>query len=151
VTNLFTGLTVATVTALAMSRPRRRRIEFRDFMDFAMESAPGYSDHASGRGLHVVPDNRGSRKCRDWWLASRPNVFFHFTPASGSRFSLAKAFFGKRARRSLKSGSFKDLDALETAIMNYVKFHNDNPEPRRWRRRQVKGSQPRNTTENFCD
>ncbi|MCX6620136.1 MAG: IS630 family transposase, partial [Acidobacteria bacterium] len=42
-------------------------------------------------------------------------------------------------------------DQLRLAIEDFVALTNQNPKPFRWRKREVKGSQLRNTIINLCN
>src|SRR5258708_27853746 len=52
-------------------------------------------------------------------------------------------------RKTLNGGSFKNKDQLREAIEAFIKRHNERAKPFRWRKREVKGSQLRNTIINL--
>jgi hypothetical protein len=56
-------------------------------------------------------DNYCTHKNFDAWLASHPNVFFHYTHNPASWLNLAEVYFGKFTRHSLKGAS---LIAIES-------------------------------------
>jgi len=78
-------------------------------------------------------------------------VQFHFTPTSASWLNQVEIFFSILERRTLRGASFKSKDQLRVAIQAYLARHNRTPKPFRWRKREVKGSQLRNTIVNLCN
>jgi hypothetical protein len=59
--------------------------------------------------------------------------------------------FSLLQRKTLNGGSFKSKDELSAAIAAFIERHNQNARPFRWRKRDVKGSQLRNTIVNLCN
>jgi len=53
------------------------------------------------------------------------------------------------SRKALKQASFTSTDDLKTAIEAFIKRHNQQAQPFKWRRREVKGSQIKNTIANL--
>jgi hypothetical protein len=54
-------------------------------------------------------------------------------------------------RKALKGASFTSIESLRKAIKDYIEVHNENAEPFIWRKREVKGSQIKNSLNNFCN
>jgi hypothetical protein len=54
-------------------------------------------------------------------------------------------------RKALNGASFKNKDQLRDAIEAFIRRHNEHAKPFRWRKRDVKGSQLRNTIVNLCN
>jgi hypothetical protein len=54
-------------------------------------------------------------------------------------------------RHALPDASFKNKDELRSAIEAFIQKHNERAKPSRWRKREVKGSQLRNTIINLCN
>jgi hypothetical protein len=48
-------------------------------------------------------------------------------------------------------GSFASVDALVSHISAYISAYNQNPVPFVWKKRQVHGTQLRNTARNFAN
>ena len=103
------------------------------------------------RELHVIMDNYCIHKRNDVWLAAHPNVFFHFTPTSASWLNLVEVWFGILSRKALRGASFETLQALREAIEAFIKAYGPKAKPFVWRKREVKGSQLRNTIVNLCN
>lgn len=53
--------------------------------------------------------------------------------------------------KALRGASFKNVDDLRHAIEAFVAAYNPKAKPFKWRKREVKGSQLRNTIVNLCN
>jgi hypothetical protein len=79
VTDLFAASNLATRQVVHQTRPQRRAIEFRRFLDAIDASVP------DGLNVHVVLDNSSTHKTRDPHLAVTPSALHvSFTPTSSS-------------------------------------------------------------------
>jgi len=145
--NLFAALNVATGDIHTKTTEFKRRVEFLDFMDQVLTELPG-SDQ---KEIHVVLDNYCIHKKNNDWLAIHPNVTFHYTPTSASWLNQVEIWFGILSRKALKNASFKSLGELRTAIELFIEAYRQNAKPFVWRKREVKGSQLRNTITNLCN
>jgi len=145
--NLFAALNVATGAIHTQTTELKRRVEFLAFMDQVLLDLPD-SDQ---KEIHVILDNYCSHKRNDEWLAAHPNVTFHFTPTSASWLNQVEIWFGILSRKALKNASFKSIDQLRTAIEDFIEAYKPNANPFIWRKREVKGSQLRNTITNLCN
>lgn len=143
--NLFAALEVATGTVHTQTTAQKRRIEFLEFMDRVVEGLP------AGKDLHVILDNYCIHKKNDAWLAAHPNVSFHFTPTSASWLNQVEIWFGILGRKALRGASFCNLEQLRQAIEDFVAAYGPTAKPFLWRKREVKGSQLRNTIVNLRD
>jgi len=143
--NLFAALEVATGAVHTQTTEKKRRIEFLEFMDSLMSEMP------SGKEIHVILDNYCIHKKNDAWLAAHPNVFFHFTPTSASWLNQVEIWFGILSRKALRGASFRNLEQLRQAIEAFVTAYSPAAKPFVWRKREVKGSQLRNTIVNLCN
>ncbi len=143
--NLFAALHVATGMVKTQITTQKRRMEFLEFMNSVV------ADISSDRELHVILDNYCIHKRNDIWLAEHPNVRFHFTPTSASWLNMVEIWFGILSRKALRGASFKNIDNLRIAIEEYVAVYNPKAKPFVWRKREVKGSQLRNTIVNLCN
>jgi transposase len=141
--NLFAALQVATGVIKSEITERKRRVEFLDFMDHVV------SDYDESQEIHVIMDNYCIHKKCDAWLELHPNVFFHFTPTSASWLNMVEIWFGIMSRKALKGATFNNTESLATAINDFVEVYNSKAEPFVWRKREVKGSQLRNTISNL--
>jgi len=144
--NLFAALNVATGAIHTQTTEFKRRVEFLAFMDQVLLELPGSNEE----DLHVILDNYCIHKRTDEWLARQPNVKFHFTPTSASWLDQVEIWFGILSRKALKNASFQSVDELCVAINAFVEAYQLNVKPFVWRKREVKGSQLRNTISNIC-
>ena len=141
--NLFAALEVATGQVKAITTISKTRADFLQFMDQIVAETP------AERELHVILDNYCTHKKCDAWLEAHPNVRFHFTPTSASWLNQVEIWFGIMSRKALRGASFKSVAELRRAIEAFIAVHNPNAKPFKWRKREVKGSQLRNTIVNL--
>lgn len=142
--NLFAALEVATGQIKTAITTLKRREEFLQFMDAVV------ADYPADQELHVILDNYCTHKKCDAWLAAHPNVHFHFTPTSASWLNQVEIWFGIFSRKALRGLSTRDTEELRGAIERFVAAYQQNAKPFKWRKREVKGSQLRNTIVNLC-
>ncbi len=95
--------------------------------------------------LPVILDNYCTHKKCDQWLENHPNVHFHYTPTSASWLNQVEIWFSIFSRATLKGARFEGTDDLASAVKNYVDEYNLHPKPFKWKKREVKGSQTRDT------
>lgn len=145
--NLFAALNVATGDIHTKATELKRRVEFLEFMDQVLSELPG----SNQKEIHVILDNYCIHKKNDAWLAIHPNVIFHFTPTSASWLNQVEIWFGILSRKALKNGNFKSVEELRMAIEKFIEAYKPNAKPFVWRKREVKGSQLKNTIMNLCN
>lgn len=141
--NLFAALEVATGAIRTEMTQKKRRLEFLEFMNQVLGDLP------QGKEIHVILDNYCIHKKNDAWLAAHPNVFFHFTPTSASWLNQVEIWFGILSRKALRGASFRNLEQLREAIQDFITVYGPTAKPFVWRKREVKGSQLRNTIVNL--
>jgi transposase len=143
--NLFAALEVATGQVKTAFTQLKRREEFLQFMDQVVAEAPAEQE------LHVILDNYCTHKKCDAWLAAHPNVHFHFTPTSASWLNQVEIWFGILSRKALRGLSTTSTAELRQAIEAFIRAYAQHAKPFKWRKREVKGSQLRNTIVNLCN
>ena len=141
--NLFAALQVTTGLIQTTTTVLKRREEFLHFMDQIVADTP------AERQLHVILDNYCTHKKCDAWLAAHPRVHFHFTPTSASWLNQVEIWFGILTRKALRGASFKNVTELRQAIEAFIAAYNPKAKPFKWRKREVRGSQLRNTIVNL--
>ena len=144
-TTLFAALEIATGKVIGKTNKTNTRKDFLAFMDEVVACA------AKGKVLHVVMDNLSTHKKCNEWLVRHPSVKFHYTPTSASWLIQVEIWFGIFTRKSLKGTSFASVDALVEHISAYLRAYNQNPVPFAWKKREVRGTQLRNTARNFAN
>ena len=131
-THLFAALNVATGKVLAGHYNRKRRVEFLDFMNRAVQEHPG-------REIHVVLDNLSTHKPKhDRWLARHKNVHFHYTPTHASWLNQVEIWFGILEKRSLYGASFTSPKQVRQHIDAFVAAHNQQAQPFNWTKSNVR-------------
>jgi len=144
--NLFAALEVGTGQVQAKITEYKKRADFQSFLDGVI------ADQPPDKEIHVILDNYSTHKKNDEWLAKfEGRVQFHFTPTSASWLNQIEIVFSLLQRKALNGASFKSKDELSAAIAAFIKRHNERAKPFRWRKREVKGSQLRNTIINLCN
>ena len=144
--NLFAALEVATGHVHGKTTAQKRREDFRTFLDEVLAELPADQE------IHVILDNLNTHKKNDDWLAQYAGrVRFHFTPTSASWLNLVEVFFCLLGRKALRGADLRDTAQLRILIEQFIARHNQTAKPFVWRKREVKGSQLRNTIVNLCN
>lgn len=143
--NLFAALNVATGAIQSKTTTTKKRPDFQAFMDEVIGDIP------EDQHVHVILDNYSTHKKNEDWLAKHPNVHFHFTPTSASWLNQVEIWFGIFSRKTLSGATFTSTTQLVEAIQAFISSYNQSPSPFVWRKREVKGSQLRNTIVNLCN
>jgi transposase len=144
--NLFAALEVGTGQVQTRITEYKKRTDFQSFLDGVI------ADQPPDKEIHVILDNYSTHKKNEDWLAKfEGRVQFHFTPTSASWLNQIEIVFSLLQRKTLNGSSFKTKDQLRDAIEAFIRKHNERAKPFRWRKREVKGSQLRNTIINLCN
>jgi transposase len=143
--NLFAALEVATGKIQGKVTQEKKRLDFQAFMDELVK------EYSSDQELHVVLDNYSTHKKNDEWLARHPHVHFHFTPTSASWLNQVEIWFGIFSRKALRGASFANPQQLRQHIEDFIARYNPNSKPFKWRKREVKGAQLKDTIANFTN
>lgn len=142
--NLFAALEVGTGQVQTKITDYKKRVDFQSFLDGVIADLP------PDKEIHVILDNYSTHKKNDEWLAKfEGRVQFHFTPTSASWLNQIEIVFSLLQRKTLSGASFKSKEELSEAIAAFIRKHNERAKPFRWRKREVKGSQLRNTIVNL--
>lgn len=130
-TTLFAALEVATGIVRVGHYHRRRRREFLDFMNSVVAHYPDTE-------LHVVLDNLNTHKPkRDRWLATHPNVHFHYTPTHASWLNQVECWFSILWRGALRGLSSTSPRVVRRAIDAFTKAYDENAAPFEWTKQVV--------------
>jgi len=125
---LFAALNILDGTVIGECMPKHRQGEFLKFLRRIERETPNDLD------LHLIVDNYGSHKTMKVkeWLAKHPRFHIHFTPTSASWLNLVERFFSELTTKRIRRGTFKSVQALKDAIMDYLEKHNQNPKVFTW-------------------
>jgi len=141
--NLFAALDVATGVVKTKTTPTKKREDFQAFLEDILQ------DVLPGQQVHVILDNYSTHKKNEDWLTKHPNVYFHFTPTSASWLNQVEIWFGILTRKALRNASFSSVQDLRNAIQDFTDVYHQNAKPFIWKKRDVKGTQLRNTIANL--
>lgn len=142
--NLFSALEIASGQVHAKTTERKKLEDFRHFLEGLV------AELSADKEIHVILDNYCTHERNVDWLAKfEERVHFHFTPTSASWLNQVEIWFGLLTRKALRGASFGSKEQLRDAIQAFVAPTNEHPKPFRWRKREVKGSQLRNTIVNL--
>ena len=148
--NLFAALNVMTGIVNSKTTKTKKRPDFLKFINELLPDLPEINQKDQKvKEIHVILDNYCTHKRFDEWLSMHPDVKFHYTPTSASWLNMVEIFFSILSRETLRGSSSRDTDALSEAITAFVKEHNGEAKPFVWKKREVKGSQLRNTIDNI--
>lgn len=144
-TTLFAALEVATGMVKGGHYPRRRRVEFLDFMNRIVGEHPG-------REIHVILDNLNTHKPKcDRWLARHKNVHFHFTPTHASWLNQVEIWFSILQNQSLSGASFTSPAQLRRHISDFIAAYNQTAHPFEWKKQTVFQKHPKILYANLCN
>jgi transposase len=143
--NLFAALNVATGEVIKKTTKSKTRVDFQAFMDEVVNDTP------ADREIYVILDNYATHKKNDEWLKAHPNVTFHFTPTSASWLNQIEIWFGILGRKALNGASFCSTEDLAKAIDDFCEVWHENAHPFVWKKREVRGSQIKNTIVNLLE
>lgn len=130
-TTLFAALDVLTGKVTGRHYPRRRRIEFLDFMNRVVAAYPG-------REIHVILDNLNTHKPKDdRWRKPHPNVHFHFTPTKASWLNQVEIWFSVLTGSALSGASFSSIAELKAHIEVFIDTYNETARPFVWQKSKV--------------
>lgn len=141
--NLFAALSIATGRVTTKITTTKKRPDFQAFLDDVVADIP------EDREIHIIVDNYSTHKKNGDWLARHPNVFFHYTPTSASWLNMVEIWFGILSRKALRGASFQSIDSLKQSIEDFCEAYDANAKPFVWKKREVKGSQLKNTIANL--
>jgi transposase len=127
-TTLFAALAVAEGRLIGTCMPRHRHQEFIKFLKLVDAETPKDVD------LHLIVDNYATHKHPEVksWLQRHSRVHLHFTPTSSSWLNLVERWFREITDKRIRRGVFHSVKQLQTAIMEFIAKHNQNPEAFVW-------------------
>ncbi len=127
-TTLFAAMDLAEGKLIGQCMPRHRHQEFLKFLRLLDARTPAELD------LHLILDNYCTHKHAKVksWLKRHRRFHLHFTPTSSSWLNLIERWFREITDKRIRRGVFRSVRELQTAIMDYIDGHNDNPKPFIW-------------------
>jgi transposase len=127
-TTLFAALNVLDGSVITQCKPRHRHQELLAFLRHLDRNVPADVD------LHLVLDNYATHKHAriKAWLARRPRYHLHFTPTYASWLNQVERWFALITQRSIRRGSFRNVNQLITQINDFVTHYNSKHRPFIW-------------------
>jgi transposase len=127
VVDLYAALEVATGDVTHRLSTSHTAADFLAFMRKVVRAYPG-------RELHVILDNSSTHSTPDvrTWLATHPQVHFHYTPTSASWLNQVEGFFGILGKQSLSLTDFSSTKALREHLHAYMRAWKKHPTPFAW-------------------
>ena len=126
---LLAGLDLASGEVLGIVRLRHRSREFVEFLEVLD------ARYAPDVKIQIVLDNHSAHRSQETrrYLDQHPNRFgFVFTPTHASWLNLIEMFFAKLAKQCLRGIRVATVEELETRILQYLAWLNEDPVPFRW-------------------
>jgi transposase len=143
-TSLFAALDIASGEVYARCQKRHRQSEFLIFLRQLEASTP------KGLEIHAVLDNYAAHKTAKvrLWIAKHPRWHLHFIPTHSSWLNQVERFFAKITEQRIRRESFRSVQHLEQAILDYIEHHNKSPKPFKW---TASAELILGKVENFCN
>jgi transposase len=125
---LFAALDTLEGQVISMCDDRHRHQEWLKFLRAIDYVVP------ADKQIHMIVDNYATHKHPrvQRWLDRHPRFHMHFTPTGCSWLNMVERFFRDLTEHRLRRGVFRSVEALITAIGDYIDHHNDNPKPFIW-------------------
>jgi len=130
VTSLFAAFNITDGTVVSEIRRRHRAVEYQKFLAAIDKAVP------DGLDVHIVCDNLSTHKTPAIraWLARHPRFHVHFTPTGSSWINQVERWFSYLTTQLLQRGVYKNVQALEKDIRDWIKTWNEDPRPFVWKK-----------------
>ena len=127
-TTLFAALEVASGKVIGRTYRKHRHQEVLRFLREVDKAVPADQE------IHIVLDNYATHKHEKVlnWIERKKRIFLHFTPTSASWANLVERFFATLTDKQIRRGVFTSVPHLEKCLREYLKRHNENPQPLVW-------------------
>ena len=127
-TTLFAALEVASGKVIGRTYRKHRHQEVLRFLREVDKAVPADQE------IHIVLDNYATHKHEKVlnWIERKKRIFLHFTPTSASWANLVERFFATLTDKQIRRGVFTSVPHLEKCLREYLKRHNEDPQPLVW-------------------
>ena len=127
-TTLFAALAVAEGKVIGTCMQKHRHQEWIKFLKLIDEQTPDELD------LHLIVDNYATHKHPNAqkWLKRHRRFHIHFTPTSSLWLNLVERWFREITENRIRRGTFRNVDQLIQAIMEFIEHNNKSPKPYVW-------------------
>jgi transposase len=127
-TTLFAAIEMTESRLIGTCMSQHRHQEWIKFLKQIDAETPAELD------LHLIVDNDATHKhpkVRSW-LKRHRRFHVHFTPTSSSWLNLVERWFREITDSRIRRGTFRSVEQLIQAIMDYIRQHNRSPKPFVW-------------------
>jgi transposase len=127
--SLFAALNTATGGVIGKTALRNTSEQFVAFLtDVVANQRPEQE-------IHVICDNVSSHKTErvQIFLNEHRNVQLHYTPTYTSWLNQVENWFARIQRDVIARGIFTSVKDLDRKLMRYIRQHNKNPKPIKWK------------------
>ncbi len=127
-TTLFAAMELAEGKIIGTCMKRHRHQEWIKFLNLIDTQTPLEKE------IHLIIDNYSTHKHQkvQQWQKKHPRFHFHFIPTSSSWLNLVERWLGKITQSRLRRGSFRSVQELIDAILDYIDQSNAEPKPFIW-------------------
>jgi transposase len=127
--SLFAALNTRTGEVIGKTAGSHTSEQFVAFLEEVKASQP------EGREIHVICDNVSSHKTERVrvFLKANPNVQMHHTPTYSSWLNQVENWFSRIQRSVIARGVFTSVKDLDKKIMRFIREHNKDPRPIKWK------------------
>jgi transposase len=127
-TTLFAAIEMTEGRLIGTCMSKHRHQEWIKFLKQIDAETPAELD------LHLIVDNYATHKHPQVqsWLKRHRRFHVHFTPTSSSWLNLVERWFREITDNRIRRGTFRSVEQLVQAIMDYIQQHNRSPRPFVW-------------------
>jgi transposase len=127
-TTLFAAIEMTEGKLIGTCMSKHRHQEWIKFLKQIDAETPADLD------LHLIVDNYATHKhpAVQRWLKRHKRFHMHFTPTSSSWLNLVERWFREITDNRIRRGTFRSVEQLIQAIMDYIEQHNRSPKPFVW-------------------
>lgn len=127
-TTLFAAIEMTEGRLIGTCMSKHRHQEWIKFLKQIDAETPADLD------LHLIVDNYATHKHPkvQSWLKRHRRFHIHFTPTSSSWLNLIERWFREITDNRIRRGTFRSVEQLIQAIMDYIEQHNQSPKPFVW-------------------
>jgi transposase len=127
-TTLFAAIEMTEGRLIGTCMSKHRHQEWIKFLKQIDAETPAEMD------LHLIVDNYATHKHPkvQTWLKRHRRFHVHFIPTSSSWLNLVERWFREITDNRIRRGTFRSVEQLIQAIMDYIEQHNRSPKPFVW-------------------
>jgi transposase len=127
-TTLFAAIEMTEGKLIGTCMSKHRHQEWIKFLKQIDAQTPAELD------LHLIVDNYATHKHLkvQSWLKRHRRFHIHFIPTSSSWLNLVERWFREITDNRIRRGTFRSVEQLIQAIMDYIEHHNRSPKPFVW-------------------